>query len=45
MDETIGFGLQQSYRNRASGVDGVGGEWVGSLLDHGLEGWVGVMFV
>ena len=26
------------------GVGGVGGEWVGSL-DHGLEGWCGVMSV
>ena len=26
------------------GVGGVGGEWVGGL-DHGLEGWDGVMSV
>ena len=27
------------------GVGGVGGEWVGGLLDQGLQGWGGFMSV
>ena len=27
------------------GVGGVGGEWVGGMVDQGLEGWGGFMSV
>ena len=54
MDEKIGLGLYQSFGNRGS-VGRVSVFWlrwcgwcrwrVGRALDHGLEGWYGVMSV